>query len=147
MSSKFNFPDEGFAGINWTNSDGSPGAKQMIEKYLCHPNRILTSNNEPLEYIRIKLNDVQQLLGMPTTDEQKEVLLFFGVSIDDLDEPDASKQDFTLIMASAECVDGNLSVKTEPVFNKFDPCPDKCLQYAEPTHRPSRAVDGEEWPC
>ena len=129
--------------------DWQTEAKPMIEKYLCHPEKVITTDNVPLEYIRISKDDISELLQ---NDDIKEVLVFLAVSYDDFNRTDPNEQDFTFVIAGAECVtkaDGstNLEINTDLVYNQFKPCPDECLKYKDIADKPSRAVSGAVDPC
>lgn len=114
--------------INW---NGNKGGKEMVHAYLNNSKRLLTDDGETLEYIRITREVIDDLLAT----EPEELVLFFAVRDNDLNKPD-DKQCFTLVLASAKTTDGQLSIVTDPVYDKFDPCPDECLPYANAADDP-----------
>lgn len=133
--------------ICWDKTDPSCGShrlgKEMVEGYLDHPFALkarVEGRDQKLEYLRIPMSSVKELIAKGNLDSNDELVIMFATTFETRNNIFWNKK-FTILMASAKNNSGTMEIQTNPVYNVFSPCPDKCLKYSNPAHRPGEAKD------
>lgn len=123
--------------LDLTGPPSDPGAKEMIDAYRIHPERLrLSDGTTTLDGIRLVREDIIQLLQRHqngSIENGTDLMLIFAVSYADMTANPPIPEDersFTVILASIED-DGTSQGKVDAglLMNKYKPCPDDCAKF------------------